>query len=90
MQPEIDLLQTDDTEVVPAYPPRASQVLESMSDHEMLMDIRERLDVMERYVAIAGEAMKQIGEQVKQEGLVGVMRMIPEMMRIASEMKNRG
>jgi hypothetical protein len=73
-------------DVVPAFPQRAAQRVER-TDREILIDIQERMVRMEGVFQIGNQVMTAMGEAVKREGLVGIARVIPEMVRLLNDMR---
>lgn len=86
--PEADLLAVSDPEPTPAFPERAAQRA-ALTDREVLDDIQLRLDRLEGAISAASTLIPVIAEAVKREGLVGIIRAIPEMMRLANGMRER-
>jgi hypothetical protein len=77
--PELD-------DITPAYLERASQRVER-TDREILIDLQERMVRMEDVFAMGGVAMNLLSEAIRKEGLIGIARVIPEMIRLSSEFR---
>lgn len=89
MEPELNkaLGYTDPAEL--PYPERSGNRIER-TDREILIDIQERIVRMESLFTTGAQAMEVIRDAVAREGLIGMAKAIPEMMRLAANLRNEG